>query len=467
MTVDLKKKYIIEAYDMTINGDGIARLPESDESGKLAFCPNLLPGEIAQVSIDAERKNYVHVSILQYIKKSDIRKFVKCEGFGSCGGCALLHISYEKQLELKKKHVADCLIRIGKFDEADISSLVRPVLGMENPYFYRNHVQYQVENIDDKCCLGFYEKKTNKLIVHERCFLVPEICHKIRITFPVFIAENKILCQNMKTRQNSIKRLTVRVGFHTGDVMLIIEGGENLHFSAEEYVKFVQQVIREDKKLFAENWKIKSIWKKQDGKKTEYKHLWGEKYIEEVMGEKIYMISPSSFFQVNSQQTLVLYNQIKSFVEQSMQESWNGKLIDLYCGTGTIGLHLSDIVPRILGIEINAEAISDAWQNACRNDIENCEYIQGKAENVSFQIDSDDIVILDPPRKGCDKRLLELLSKSMSGSIVYISCDPATLARDLRILADGGFGIKAIQPVDMFPWTGHVECVVLMSRKDG
>ena len=476
MTVDFEKKYMIEAYDITINGEGIARFPASDvsgmptaQSGKLVFCPNLLPGEVAEAGIDEEKKNYIYASIVQYINNSDDRKTVDCEVFGSCGGCVLQHISYEKQLEIKKKHVLSCLVRIGKFDESDMNVLVRPVLGMEVPYFYRNHVQYQVEEAGGFIRLGFYERQTNKLIIHEKCCLVPEICHQIQLQFPTFCAENHIRVQNRENHQNRVQKLSVRMGFHTGDLMLIVEGRGHLHFPAEKYADFMQQFIEEDEKLRKANWKIKSIWEKQMGEHAKYKLLWGAKYIEECIGDKIYMISPSSFFQVNSQQTLVLYNQIKKFADKSISnvyQSDKGKLIDLYCGTGTIGLHLSNIFPYILGVEINPEAVFDAEQNARRNGVVNCAYIRGKAEKEVFQIDSDDVVIIDPPRKGCDKRLLEILLSSMAQSIIYVSCDPATLARDLRKLADGGYKIEAVQPVDMFPWTGHVETIVSLRRQN-
>ena len=469
MTNYFEKEYSIKAHDVTINGDGVARLPALDgQSGKLVFCPNLLPGETARVRIVDERKSYARASVIEYLEKSNERKVVDCKAFGRCGGCALLHVSYEKQLEVKKTHIISCLSRIGKFAKSEIETLIQPVLGMENPYFYRNHVQYQVEESEKEFYLGFYEKQTNELIDHEACCLVPEICQKIRTSFSEFCMMNKIPGQNRKKKRNGIERLTVRMGFHTGDIMLVVESSDLPHFPAEKCAEFLQHCIEKSESLHAVAWTVRSIWRKSTHSHVEYSHLWGAQHIEECIGDKKYVVSPSSFFQINTQQILVLYEQIKTFVNDMGSSSVQKKnLIDLYCGTGTIGLHVSDKVSQILGVEVNEEAVADALKNAKQNDIQNCEYVVGRAENIDFHAFSADVIIIDPPRKGCEKRLLDSVLKYMAESIIYISCDPATLARDLRILADGDYTLMAIQPVDMFPWTGHVETVVLMSRKQG
>lgn len=433
--------HIAQAFGLTSDGTGMARIatPGDPMTGRVVFCPRIVPGDTAEVALTPDNKGAV---MLRLITPSPDRAEPFCPAYGKCGGCACQELTQPALLREKQRHIRDCLIRIGKLPAASVDAAILPIRTADNPFSYRNHMQYpaRFEESEQTLKLGLYAPKTNSLVTFDKCFIAHPVCETIRRATEAFFKEGRSLPADPRT----VRELIVRVGTRTGQAAAFLRTDDpGRSGDLAPYRRFLQESLNAEKLPFTLL----------------------ENHITETIGDNTYRISPRSFFQINTDQAEVLYDIVREFLTAGTSRP--DLLLDLYCGTGSIGLHVVRDVQSLIGIESNSDAISDARENARLNNITNASFHVSTAEDYDTSALSGktpDAVIIDPPRKGCDKRLLSKLLDLKAPQIIYVSCDPATLARDLAILATGGYGIKAIQPVDMFPFTTHVETVVLMSR---
>ena len=436
----------IEGY--TAEGNGVGHF-----DGQAVFVSGAAKGDTIIAHIIKAKKTYAIGIIKQIFKKSDDRIEVDCPHFRSCGGCAFRHISYEAEKELKRQKVVDAFTRL-----AHIQVPVNDIITCKTER-YRNKAQYPV-GFDKEIIAGFYAQKSHRIINSSDCILQPEEFSKIVEIIKAWMTEFGIPAYNSETGSGLVRHIYIRKAFKTGQIMvcLVINGDE----------------IPKSQELVDDLLKIKgltSVAININKEKTNVilgsvcKTLWGSDYIEdELCGVKI-RLSPLSFYQVNHDCAELLYNKASEYVGATGNET----VLDLYCGAGTIGLSMANKVKKIIGIEIIPEAIEDAKENAKRNNIENCEFYCGDAKDamkiLKEQNIEPDAVILDPPRKGCDREVLEYVAQMNPKKIVYVSCDVSTQARDCAILKELGYETKEVTPVDMFPRTSHTETVVLLSRK--
>lgn len=465
----LKKNDEVELVieDFSSEGDGIGRV---GESGYTLFVKDTVIGDRVLVRVMKTKKQYGYARMIKLLEPSPDRVEPVCPNARQCGGCQLQHVSYSCQLAFKENKIKNCLKRIGGFGE-EVLSKMEPILGMENPFFYRNKAQFPVgRDKDGKVVLGFYARHSHQIIGSERCYLQGmeikgewiNTNEQVLSIVRNFLEEYNIPVYEEQTHTGLVRHVLTRVGFYTGEQMvcLILNGKKLPH--ASQLVKALCEVEG-----------MKSISLNFNTEKTnvilgkEGKVLWGESYITDYIGDIKFQISPQSFYQVNPVQTERLYNTALEYAGLTGRETvW-----DLYCGIGTISLFLAKKAKKVYGVEIVPQAIEDAKRNAALNGITNAEFFVGAAEEVVPRKLSEwnaegsvDVVVVDPPRKGCDAVLLDAILKTEPKKIVYVSCDPATLARDLKILCGGGYGIERWRGCDMFGQSGHVECVVLMSR---
>ncbi|MEG0377419.1 MAG: 23S rRNA (uracil(1939)-C(5))-methyltransferase RlmD [Eubacterium sp.] len=442
----IKDQFEMELMDITHSGEGIGR-----EDNMIVFVDGGVPGDKVEVEITTLKKTYAIGKILRLVEPSKARIEPECQYFSKCGGCQLLHMSYAEQLRIKGKMVKDALERIGDFKDKE----VKPVLGMENPIRYRNKAQYKI----DKKGMGFYEKKSHHIIAIDDCLTQPESCKDVIKTMNALVKDANLSIYDEKTHKGYLRGVLQRTNLAGENMITIIVNGKSLS-QKEIFIEAIQNGIPNVKSIFVNinTTKGNAIL----GKKSV--HVYGQMRLEECIGDRHYAISPNSFFQVNSLQTKVLYDLVKEMADLKGEET----LFDLYCGAGTIGLYLADKAKELYGIEMVGDAVLDARENAQLNKIENATFIEGKAEFETPKLIEKgvkpDVIILDPPRKGCEPELLSMINQTKTSKVVYVSCNPATLARDLRIMADYGYEIGTIQPVDLFPGTGHVETVVKLSR---
>ena len=367
------------------------------------------------------------------------------------------HIDYKAQLDFKTNRVIQVINRIGKLEEVN----VHPTLGMESPYNYRNKVQLPVSNRNEDVKIGFYAARSHDIINMETCHIQDTVADLVVKFTRQWIKEFNIECYNEENHQGILRHIMIRKGIKTGEVMVVlVTNGKNLPHK-EEFIALISKKIKG----------LVSVIQNTNSKKTNVIlgplciTLWGKDSITDYIEEFKFEISPLSFFQVNSIQTEKLYSKALEYANLSGGEV----VLDAYCGTGTISLFLSQKAKKVYGIEIVPEAIENANINAKENKIYNTEFMVGDTEKVIPKLIEGgvraDVVVVDPPRKGCDKTFLEAISFMEPKTIVYVSCDPGTLARDLGILDEFGYKTLEIQPVDMFPQTAHVECVCKLVLK--
>ncbi|WP_121610159.1 23S rRNA (uracil(1939)-C(5))-methyltransferase RlmD [Mesobacillus foraminis] len=447
-TLPVQKNDYIDAEftDLTHDGAGVAKV-----EGYPIFVPGGLPGEKAKIKIIKVNKGYGFGRLVEILERSHFRVEVSDEDAHKYGGCQLQHISYEGQLEYKKSQVEQVLTRIGKLDNVK----VHPVLGMEHPWHYRNKAQVPVGEKDGKLIAGFFKPRSHEIVdTDESLIQLPEVNEAIQ-TVKEICSELGIKAYDEQTHKGDLRHIMARYGKQTGELMVVL-----ITRAAELPQK--KQLIE---KMTARLPKLKSIVHNINSKRTnvilgdKINILWGNEVIYDYIGNVKFAISALSFYQVNPDQTKVLYDKALEYAGLSGGET----VIDAYCGIGTISLFLAQKAGKVFGVEIVPEAIEDAKRNAALNEITNAEFAVGEAETVIPKWYEDgvraDVLVVDPPRKGCDEALLKTIIEMKPKKVVYVSCNPATLARDLRILEDGGYTALEVQPVDMFPQTTHVECV--------
>ncbi|HEX2926079.1 MAG TPA: 23S rRNA (uracil(1939)-C(5))-methyltransferase RlmD [Ruminiclostridium sp.] len=447
------KTYKMDITGLTQEGQGVGKI-----EGFVVFVDAVLPGENIDVKIIKQTKSYAVGQLVKINKAAEDRANPFCPIFDRCGGCAVQHMTYQAQLDFKKDTVLQNLRRIGGLSDVT----VHDTIGMENPYKYRNKVQYPVGMEKNEISIGFYETRSHNIIDSDLCDIQPDESNEIRDIVRDFCRDKGITIYNEKTGKGLLRHVMVRKGFKTGEIMIVLViNGDRLPKS-DELVRVLLD--------YCEN--IKSVILNVNTRNTNIilgdKNICihGQKYISDYIGSFRFEISPMSFFQVNPIQTEVLYEKALEYAGLSGNET----VFDLYCGIGTISLFLSEKAKRVVGVEIVSDAVRDARRNAEINGVKNVEFLVGEAEKVIPEIYAQgtraDVVVVDPPRKGCDEVLLNTLVSMQPERIVYVSCNPSTLARDLKYLSVHGFEVREVQPVDMFPWTGHVESIIWMQLVD-
>ncbi|MBO3335022.1 23S rRNA (uracil(1939)-C(5))-methyltransferase RlmD [Clostridium perfringens] len=454
--VEKNKEYIFDIISQGYEGEGIAKI----DNKYPIFIEGALKGEKVKVRIVKVNKNFAYGKLMEVLEASEERVNPPCAIYKRCGGCKLQHASYKAQLDFKWDRVKDCVSKIGKLDP----SIVKYPLGMEEPWRYRNKVQLPIGLINGEVKIGFFAPRSHDIIDMESCLIQDEIGDKVVKLTREWIEKFNIRPYNVDGEYDEkgiVRHIMIRRGFTTNEVMIVlVTNGENLPHK-EEFVDLMVKNIPG----------IKSVIQNINSKKTnvilglESKTLWGEDTISDYIGDFRFNISPLSFFQVNPIQTEVLYGKALEYANLTGNE----EVFDAYCGTGTITLFLSQKAKKVYGVEIIPQAIDNAWINAKENKVDNVEFFVGESEVVIPDLINKgvkaDVVVVDPPRKGCDKKLLDAITNIDAKKIVYVSCDPSTLGRDLKVLEENGYKTLEVQPVDMFPNTAHIENVALLIKK--
>lgn len=448
----LKKNQSVEITieDLTHDGNGVGKI-----DGYPLFIPNTLPGEKVMAKIIKLNKNYGFARMENLEVVSAERVEPPCAVYSKCGGCSLQHLSYVGQLAFKRNQVEETMKRIGKLNVE-----VKETLGMENPWRYRNKSQVPVGFVNGKLTAGFYQKRSHQIIDMSTCLIQSEqgdfAVQKTREVLAKYGTEP----YDEKTGKGDIRHIMTRFAHTTGQLMLVL-------VTTKDRLPFKEEIIRD----LTEQLALTSIVQNINPQKTNVifgdrtKTLWGKDIIEDTIHGIRFAISARSFYQVNPLQTEVLYQQAIEAAELTGEET----VIDAYCGIGSISLCLAKKAKHVYGVEIVDQAIQDARANAELNNLNNTTFETGKAEEViptwyKAGIVAD-VLVVDPPRKGCDEKLLQTILAMKPKKVVYVSCNPGTLARDMKILSDGGYEANQVQPVDMFPMTTHIEAVTVLNLK--
>lgn len=442
--------YEIEIDSLGADGEGIGRI-----DGFTLFVPDGVPGDYLEVKVLKVKKRFGYGKILRIIKPSESRIEPLCKIASQCGGCQFQNLNYEAQLEFKRDKVEQALKRIGGVSSVEVLSTI----GMEDPYFYRNKGQFPVGFANDEIKIGFYAARSHRIVPLDVCAIQSRSHTAILSAVRKYMSENQITAYDEENHRGLIRHVVTRESRANGGInVTLVINGDDLP-AKDALIGLLKDVQGVEGICININKERTNVIL---GSVT--KTLYGDPYIIDTIGGIEFKISPASFYQVNPVQTEKLYQTALDYAELKGDEIvW-----DAYCGIGTITLFLAKKAKKVYGVEIVPQAIADANDNKERNGITNVEFFVGKAEDVITEKYKEgikaDVMVVDPPRKGCDVSLLNTMIQMAPKRIVYVSCDPATLARDVKILVEGGYEVNKVQPVDMFPMTGHVECVVLMTR---
>lgn len=447
------KMYVVEIVDIGQGGVGIGKF-----EGFTVFVDGGLVKDKIKVKITKSKKNYAVGEIVEILEPSPYRVERKCnKELKECGGCQIQELDYKEQLNVKTNEVKQVISRIGKLDDV----VIHNALGMEEPFRYRNKAQFPIQKVDGVPVIGFYKKKSHDIIPTDQCIIQHDVNDKIIKIIKTYIRAYKVSIYDEKTHTGVLRHLVTKVGFTTKEVMVVlVANGRKL-----PYLNELASVLKENIPGF------KTLVVNVNREKTnvilgnENRVIYGDGKINDNIGDLVFEISPLSFFQVNPVQTEVLYN--KALEYANLGE--NDTVFDIYCGIGTISLFLAQKAKKVYGIEIVEEAIKDAKINAKINNLDNVEFYVGKAEEVVPKMYKQgkraNVVVVDPPRKGCDEKVLDTIVSMEPDRVVYVSCSPSTLARDLNYLDERGYKCLEVQPVDMFPHSVHIENVALIVKK--
>ena len=453
----------VEITDIGVSGEGIGHV-----DGYTLFIKDAIIGDVVEAKVMKAKKNYGYARLMQVIQPSSDRVEPKCAYARKCGGCQIQEMSYERQLAFKEQKIRGNLERIGRFAEEEINRVMEPVVGMEHPFGYRNKAQFPFgTDREGNPITGFYAGRTHDIIANTDCALGVEQNQEILELILQYMKEYHIAAYDEKTGKGLLRHALIRYGFKTKEIMvcLVVNGKKLPH--GEKLIEKLTKLERMTSITISPNNRRDNVIMGDS-----YETLWGQGYITDYIGNVKYQISPLSFYQVNPVQTEKLYGLALEYADLKGNETvW-----DLYCGIGTISLFLAQKAKQVYGVEIVPQAIDDAKQNAQINVIENAEFFVGKAEEVLPEYYENyarehhgenahaDVIVVDPPRKGCDEILLETIVKMQPEKVVYVSCDSATVARDLKYLCANGYEMKIVRGVDQFPNTVHVETCVLLSK---
>ena len=454
----------VEITDIGVSGEGIGHV-----DGYTLFIKDAVIGDVVEAKVMKAKKNYGYARLMKVITPSEYRVEPKCAFARRCGGCQIQEMSYDRQLVFKDQKIRGNLERIGGFTKDQIDTVMQPVVGMEHPFGYRNKAQFPFgTDKEGNPITGFYAGRTHDIIANTDCALGVEQNKEILEIILQYMRENKIKSYDEKTGKGLIRHALIRYGFKTKEIMVcLVINGKKLP-KAERLIEKLIQIEGMTSITISPNTRRDNVIMGDS-----YEILWGQGYITDYIGNVKYQISPLSFYQVNPVQTEKLYGLALEYADLKGDETvW-----DLYCGIGTISLFLAQKAKQVYGVEIVPQAIDDAKENAKINAIDNAEFFVGKAEEVLPEYYAEyerehngetahaDVIVVDPPRKGCDETLLETIVKMQPEKVVYVSCDSATLARDLKYLCANGYEITVCRGVDQFPQSVHVETVVLLSQQ--
>ena len=441
---------MIEITGLTNEGMGVGRV-----EGFTVFVEGALPEETVTAKIVKLQKTFAYGKLISIDRQSQSRVTPPCAIVNKCGGCQLQHLDYKAQLQNKTQMVKDVMERIGGFKDL----LVHDAIGMEDPWRYRNKAQFPVGFSND-VVIGFYANRSHDIINTDKCVIQDKINDKIIKIFKEYIKKFNIPVYDEATHKGLIRHIVTRKGFKTGEVMVcIVANGESIPETDYLIEKLINKVP-EIKSI------VLNINKRQSNVilGTTNTTIYGEGAIYDYIGKFKFRISPNSFFQVNPVQTDVLYSKALEYAALSGKET----VFDAYCGIGTISLFLSEKAKKVYGVEIVPQAIKNAKENAVLNNVHNVDFVLGESEKVIPDMHRKgikaDVIVVDPPRKGCEQELLEVIVAMQCPRVVYVSCNPATLARDLKFLVEKGYVVMEVQPVDMFPHTVHCEVCCLIER---
>jgi len=442
----------IRIDDLAMGGEGVGR-----SGGMAVFVPDSVPGDELKVKLIELKKNFARGKIVDIVKPSPDRMTPKCPLSKDCGGCQWQHINYPAQLKFKTKIVQETLERIGHLKDIKVNDIA----GMEDPWGFRNKIQYPISGTREKgqgtrVVMGYYKQGTHEIVDIDSCPIEhPKLSRAAKIVKDVL---NKF---NYSVRSKGLfKHLRARIGFVTGEVILTFVTSEKAIPGAKELIKEVVARCKKD------NINIVGICQNLNPRVTNVilgeinRTIWGRDHIYDKLGDLKFKISNTSFYQVNPIQTEVLYNKALEFAELTGKET----VIDAYSGIGTVALWFAKRAQFVYGIEEVKQAVYDAAENAELNRIENCRFNLGKVERLLSELKEGDVLIIDPPRGGCEEKVLKTIAKSKFRKIIYISCNPSTLARDLAYLSMNGFKVDVVQPVDMFPHSFHIETASKLVR---
>ena len=446
------KKQIIDIDNITYGGDGIGAL----SSGKVIFVPKTIPGEKHLVEITKEKKNHSYGVTKNTLKTSKSRINPKCEVFEDCGGCQWQHINYEKQKDFKEQILSDSLLKIGKLKKIKIN----PIIGSKHPWYYRNKSIMPFTKEAGRIVAGFYKRGTHQVIKNQTCYIQHQLINRIkRYTLDLLNEYKNISVYDENINKGLLRHLHIRVGVCTNQALLTFITTDERFEQLEEIADILIKKIPE----------LEGIMRNINNKKTNVilgnrSHLiTGKGYIYDYIGNRKYKIGLSSFFQINTLQSKKLYD----VVQRCMDMHGNKIIVDAYSGIGSIAISLKENYEAVYGIESNQNAVKDSCYNAAINGLNDCYFIKGDVtkEIPKFlnEVKRPDIIIFDPPRSGLNKEILKTVIDHKIKEIIYVSCNPTTLARDLKILKKE-YDILKVQPVDMFPQTYHIETVVKLRR---
>ena len=444
---------ILTIEDITNEGFGVARADSF-----ILFIANALPQEVIEVRVEKVLSHYGFAKGLNWIRKSPHRSEIYDLAMTSAGTMPLQHIEYPYQLALKKKWVYEAINNHTPLDP----SIVNDTIGMEEPLYYRNKAQIPCQMIDRKLTTGFYRRNSHKLIPIENFYIQNEEIDKAIVIVRDVLRKYDICAYDEKSHQGLLRHIVIKRGHYTKEMMIILViNGETLPF-AEQIVKDIKVKIND----------LVSLVLSINTRKTnvimgdKIKVIYGKDHYEDLLLGKRFKISPLSFYQVNTLQTEKLYRQVLNFAKSDKMET----VLDAYCGIGTITLNLADIAKRVYGVEVVKEAIAMAKDNALINKLDNVEFYADKAEHFMSEYVGKgghfDVIVVDPPRKGLHDDFIKAAIKAAPERVVYVSCNPVTLGRDLKKFVDGGYEINRVQPLDMFPFSSHVESVALLKKTD-
>lgn len=453
--MDIKKNDILKLKitSMTAQGNGAGKTDE----GIVIFVPMSAVGDELEVRILKVKKTYAYGKIEKILKPSKSRIETDCPNFGKCGGCVYRHIDYNSELEIKHQRVSDALERIGGFKNIKIN----PVVENERVLRYRNKAQLPAQNTENGVELGFYANRSHRIIPCDDCLLQPKVFKKVMDITRDFMQKTSQSAYDERTGRGTLRHLYIRYAEMTDELMVCYVVNSNGLKQEDVLIKKLKENLPNLKSVIFNSNKENTNVILGSKNRTAY----GKDYIEDILCGKRFKLSPLSFYQVNRSQAEKLYEIAKNYADLKGNEI----LLDLYCGIGTIGLSIADCCKKLIGVEIIEDAVKDAVRNAEANKTENAEFICGNATYALNRLKKDgvkpDVVIVDPPRKGLDEELIKTISQMSPDRVVYVSCGPETLARDLRIFSDNNYSVKEITPVDLFSKTRHVETVVLLSQR--
>jgi tRNA (uracil-5-)-methyltransferase len=446
----LNQTFPLTIKRLGINGEGVGYFKK-----QVVFVPGALPGEEVVVEATKVHPKFSEAKIKKIRKQSEFRIKPPCPIYEECGGCQLQHLRYDQQLKEKRDIVIQALERHTKLDPSKLE--IKKTIGMEDPWSYRNKSQFQVGFRDGKVLAGLYGMNSHRLINIEQCAVQHPQTNKATKTVKRILQDLKIPIYNEKSKKGLVRTIVARVGIQTGELQIVL-------ITTKKELPKKELIIQEIKKRLPE---VKSVIQNINGQKTslifgdETVNLEGSDFIQETLGDLQFELSARTFFQLNPEQTVKLYNDVKKAAGLTGTE----KVADAYCGVGTIGLWVADGAAEIRGMDIIPESIEDAKKNAARHGIKHAKYVTGKAEVLLPKWVKEgwkpDVIIVDPPRTGLDDQLLKTILKVKPKKVVYVSCNPSTLAKDINVLT-ANYKVKMIQPVDMFPQTAHCEAVTLL-----